>query len=101
MTHPRHALDEVIHSPVRLSVMAALAATDKTDFRFLRDTLEVSDSLLSKHVLTLEQAGYVQVEKTFEGKRARTWLSLSKAGRRAFRDYVATLKQLTEGTLTG
>ncbi len=101
MNHPRHALDELIHTPVRLSVMAALAATDKTDFRFLRDTIEVSDSLLSKHVLTLEQAGYVLVEKTFEGKRARTWLSLTRTGRKAFRDYVAALKQLTDGSVTG
>ncbi|GAA0355586.1 hypothetical protein GCM10009530_00830 [Microbispora corallina] len=60
-THPRHELDDLIHAPVRLSIMAALAASEKAGFRFLRDTIEVSDSLLSKHILTLEEAGYVRV----------------------------------------
>ncbi|MFI6484400.1 winged helix-turn-helix domain-containing protein [Nonomuraea sp. NPDC050663] len=98
MSHPRHQLDEVIHAPVRLSIMAALAATDLADFRFLRDTIEVSDSLLSKHLLTLEQAGYVRIEKAFEGKKPRTWLSLTDAGAKAYRDYLDILKQLTAGS---
>jgi DNA-binding MarR family transcriptional regulator len=97
-SHPRHELDDVIHAPVRLSIMAALAAADKAEFRFLRDTIEVSDSLLSKHIITLEEAGYVEVEKAFVGKRPRTWLSLTSAGRHAFRDYVSVLKRLTEGS---
>ncbi|XVQ88337.1 winged helix-turn-helix domain-containing protein [Microbispora siamensis] len=94
--HPRHELDEIIHAPVRLSIMAALAAADKADFRFLRDTIEVSDSLLSKHILTLEQAGYVRVEKTFVGKRARTWLSLTDQGRTAFEAYMDVLRRIVE-----
>ncbi|MEW9531498.1 winged helix-turn-helix domain-containing protein [Microbispora sp. NPDC049125] len=97
-THPRHELDEVIHAPVRLSIMAALAAADKADFRFLRDTIEVSDSLLSKHILTLEEAGYVRVEKTFVGKRGRTWLSLTARGRAAFETYMDVLRRITERT---
>ncbi|ETK35814.1 winged helix-turn-helix domain-containing protein [Microbispora sp. ATCC PTA-5024] len=97
-THPRHELDDLIHAPVRLSIMAALAASEKADFRFLRDTIEVSDSLLSKHILTLEEAGYVRVDKTFVGKRARTWLSLTAAGRAAFDTYLQVLRRITEGT---
>ncbi|GIH74792.1 winged helix-turn-helix domain-containing protein [Planobispora longispora] len=97
-SHPRHRLDDLIHAPVRLSIMAALAAADKAEFRFLRDTIEVSDSLLSKHIITLEEAGYVEVEKVFVGKRPRTWLSLTDAGRHAFQDYVSVLKRLTEGS---
>ncbi len=96
--HPRHELDEIIHAPVRLSIMAALAAADRADFRFLRDTIEVSDSLLSKHILTLEEAGYVRVEKTFVGKRARTWLSLTDQGRRAFETYMDVLRRIVEAT---
>ncbi|WP_433497343.1 winged helix-turn-helix domain-containing protein [Sphaerimonospora sp. CA-214678] len=96
-THPRHELDEVIHAPVRLSIVAALAAVEKADFRFLRDTIEVSDSLLSKHILTLEEAGYVRVNKTFVGKRARTWLSLTSRGKKAFRTYMDVLRRITEG----
>jgi DNA-binding MarR family transcriptional regulator len=96
--HPRHELDEIIHAPVRLSIMAALAAAERADFRFLRDTIEVSDSLLSKHILTLEEAGYVRVEKTFVGKRARTWLSLTEQGRTAFGVYMEVLRRITGGT---
>lgn|SRR5690606_29104088 len=97
MTHPRHALNEIIHAPVRLSIMAALATAQKADFRFLRDTIEVSDSLLSKHILVLEEAGYVRVQKGFVGKRARTWLSLTERGREAFEEYTSVLRQITEG----
>ncbi|MFB9675612.1 winged helix-turn-helix domain-containing protein [Streptosporangium vulgare] len=97
-SHPRHDLDDVIHAPVRLSIMAALSATDKAEFRFLRDTIEISDSLLSKHIITLEEAGYVHVEKAFVGKRPRTWLAMTDEGRRAFHDYVSVLRRLTEGS---
>ncbi|PZG38013.1 MarR family transcriptional regulator [Spongiactinospora gelatinilytica] len=96
-THPRHDLDEVIHAPVRLSIMAALSGAERIDFRFLRDTIEVSDSLLSKHIVTLENAGYVNVDKAFVGKRAKTWLSLTEQGRAAFARYTDVLRQITEG----
>ncbi|WP_336211837.1 winged helix-turn-helix domain-containing protein [Nonomuraea sp. LPB2021202275-12-8] len=98
MSHPRHALDEIIHAPVRLSIMAMLAAAETVEFRFLRDSIEVSDSLLSKHIQTLEKAGYVRVEKGFVGKRPRTWLALTDEGRSAFQDYTAILRRITEGT---
>ncbi|MEV5408541.1 transcriptional regulator [Thermopolyspora sp. NPDC052614] len=97
-SHPRHHLDEIIHAPVRLSIVAALAAAEKADFRFLRDTIEVSDSLLSKHIVTLEEAGYVRVQKGFVGKRARTWLSLTDRGRQAFDEYVAVLHRIMNNT---
>ncbi|HET7657029.1 MAG TPA: transcriptional regulator, partial [Bacillales bacterium] len=67
--HPRHELNETIHSPVRLSIMAALATGGEIDFHFLRNTVEVSDSLLSKHISTLESAGLVNVIKGYVGKR--------------------------------
>lgn len=93
-THPRFDLDEAIHTPVRLSIMAALAGADRIDFAFLRDSIEVSDSLLSKHMAYLEAAGYVQITKGYELKRPRTWFSLTDAGRAAFGDYVAALHQV-------
>lgn len=95
--HPRHRLDEVIHAPVRLSVMAALAEADRVAFSLLRDTVEVSDSLLSRHISTLESAGYVTVVKGYEGKRPRTWFSLTDQGRAAFERYRSTLRELIEG----
>ena len=93
-SHPRTRLDETIHAPVRLSIMAALAAADRVEFRYLRDLLEVSDSLLSKHMTTLETAGYVEVVKGYHGKRPRTWLAVTPAGRVAYADYLTALKQV-------
>ena len=95
--HPRHALDEVIHAPVRFSVMATLAAAEEAEFGFVRDGVQVSDSVLSKTVATLERAGYVEVRKGYVGKRPRTWLRLSGDGRRAFDAHVAALRAIAEG----
>jgi DNA-binding MarR family transcriptional regulator len=92
--HPRHQLDERIHTPVRLSLMAALAATGEAEFKALRELLEVSESLLSQHVRVLETAGYVHVRKGYLGKRPRTWLSLTTEGRRAFTAHCDTLRTI-------
>ncbi len=94
-THPRHDLDEIIHAPVRLSIMAALDPVESIEFGFLRDTLEVSDSLLSKHLRVLEDAGYVELRKAAAGRRVRTWVAGSDQGRAAFADYLATLRAIT------
>lgn len=95
-THPRHSLNETIHSPIRLSIMAALAAEGETDFHFLRNTVEVSDSLLSKHISTLESAGFINVIKGYVGKRPRTWYSLTEKGSLAFGEYRKALKRIIE-----
>lgn len=102
--HPRHGLDELIHSPVRLSIMATLATAGETDFRFLREALQISDSLLSKHAAQLEASGYVNVVKGFVGKRASTWFTLTDEGRAAFDRYRRTLAEIlgeSTGTATG
>ncbi|GAB2569385.1 MarR family transcriptional regulator [Paractinoplanes abujensis] len=89
--HPRHQLDAVIHSPIRLSIVACLAAADKAEFAFVRDTVEVSDSVLSRQVTLLTEAGYVKARKGYVGKRPRTWLSLTAAGRDAYGKHLAAL----------
>ncbi len=94
MSHPRHALDDLLGHPVRFSITALLAAASKVEFSFVRDHLEVTDSMLSKQVSTLEQAGYVKVDKGFVGKRGRTWLSLTREGRRAFERHLAALREI-------
>ncbi|MFV5995392.1 winged helix-turn-helix domain-containing protein [Streptomyces sp. NPDC056231] len=98
MSHPRHALDEVIHSPVRFSIMATLAAAEKAEFAYVRDAVEVSDSVLSKQAATLEKAGYVKVTKGYVGKRPRTWLSLTAQGRHAFTAHVEALHAIIKRT---
>ncbi len=100
MTHPRHELDDLLGHPVRFSIVAMLAAASRVEFSFVRDQLEVSDSMLSKQVSALEQAGYVKVEKGFIGKRARTWLSITRAGRSTFERHLAALRTIAGGVET-
>jgi len=95
VTHPRLSLDPVIHAPVRLSIVAALAAVDEADFASLRETLQVSDSLLSKQSSALEEAGYLKIRKAFVGKRPRTYLSLTATGRKALAVHLKALRELT------
>jgi DNA-binding MarR family transcriptional regulator len=90
----RPQFDELIHAPTRLSIVALLAAADWADFTFVRDSLSLSDSALSKQVSILEQAGYVTVRKTGAGRNRRTHLTLSPAGRRAFAAHAAALQHI-------
>ena len=69
--------DELIHAPTRLSIVSLLAATEWADFKYLRDSVGLSDSALSKQLTTLEEAGYVDIRKSFVGKRPRTSVKLS------------------------
>ncbi len=102
VAHPRHRLDDVIHAPVRFSVVASLARVTEAEFGWVRDTVGVTDSTLSKQVSTLEQAGYVEVRKGYVGKRPRTWLRLSASGRRVYDRHVEALREIAEGaTPTG
>jgi DNA-binding MarR family transcriptional regulator len=94
LSHPRHELDELLGHPVRFSIVALLAAASHADFRFVRDQVEVSDSVLSKQMSSLEQAGYVKVKKGFIGRRARTWLSLTNAGRRTYERHLVALRSI-------
>ncbi len=94
MSHPRTRLDELVHHPVRFSLMAALAKAEELEFRFVRETLGVSDSVLSRQASTLEDAGYIRIRKGFVGKRPRTWLSLTATGRRTFDKHVQALREI-------
>jgi DNA-binding MarR family transcriptional regulator len=86
--------DELIHMPTRLSIVALLAASQWAEFTFVRDSLRMSDSALSKQISTLEEAGYVTVRKTGAGRSRRTHLRLSPRGRRAFSGHAAALQQI-------
>jgi DNA-binding MarR family transcriptional regulator len=92
VTPPR--FDELIHAPTRLAIVSLLAAVERADFSYIRDDLGLSDSALSKQLTTLEQAGYVEIRKGFVGKRPRTSVRLSKAGRQAFHGHVAALQEM-------
>lgn len=86
--------DPIIHAPGRLQICGILSAADEAEFAMMRDTLEVSDSVLSKHLKQLEEAGYIAVRKAAADGRQRTWASLTVAGRQAFGAHVAELQRL-------
>ncbi|GGI04180.1 winged helix-turn-helix domain-containing protein [Egicoccus halophilus] len=96
--HARHELDDVIHAPVRFSIVAALADVDEAEFAAVRDAVEVSDSVLSKQAARLEEAGYVKLRKGYVGKRPRTWLSLTRDGRDAYGRHLGALRAIAEGS---
>jgi len=92
--------DPVIHAPGRLQICALLSEIDDAEFAMIRDRLEVSDSVLSKHLKQLEEAGYVALRKAATAGRQRTWISLTSAGRKAFASHVLELNRLAGIALT-
>ena len=87
-------LDPLIHAPARLQLLTTLSAVSEAEFATLRDVLEVSDSVLSKHVSALVTAGYLTSRKSVHAGRRTTWIGLTNAGRKALRDHVAALRRL-------
>ena len=94
MTALAPRFDAVIHPPPRLQICGLLAAVELMEFAAVRNTVGVSDSVLSKHVKQLEEAGYLRVRKATVASRVRTSLSLTTAGRRAFDAHVAELRRI-------
>ena len=92
MTSP--VFDALIHAPGRLQICAILSGVDDAEFGLVRDRIGVSDSVLSKHLKQLEEAGYLKPRKAAVDGRQRTWLSLTAKGRKAFAAHVAELTRL-------
>lgn len=90
-------MNEDFTNPVRLSLMAALQQVDEVDFKTLRESLEISDSVLSRQLSALEEKGYVIIRKGFVGKRPRTWAKLSSCGQRSLDEHVQALREITGG----
>lgn len=90
-------LDRVIHEPARLMLMAALYVIESADFTFLMNLTGISWGNLSAHMSKLEESGYLEVEKTFKGKRPNTMLRLTPKGRAAFQAYRMKVKKLLDG----
>lgn len=86
--------DELIHPSTRLSLVALLAAADWADFTFLRDELALSDSALSKQLSTLEEAGYVEIDRPVRDHRRRLRARLTPTGAAAFDGHVAALRSI-------
>lgn len=91
------AIDMVLHPPVRLQVAALLAKVSDAEFARLKDLTSVADSVLSKHLSALVDAGYVTLRKAARDGRQRTWASLTASGRSAFIGHLAALSALVDG----
>ena len=90
-------LNELIHQPVRLRIMATLVTLesgDEVDFTYLRDLLEVTDGNLGAHLRKLEDAGYIAVNKTFVDRKPRTYIAATAEGRKVFQEHVEALESI-------
>ena len=91
------ALDEHIVAPARLKLLVTLTAVSEAEFATVRDALEVSDSVLSKHLTALESVDYIKRRKGVHRGRRTTWISLTPRGRRALNAHIAALRALIDG----
>jgi DNA-binding MarR family transcriptional regulator len=92
--HPVTGLDDVVHQRVRLGILTITHEARRVEFGFLRTQLELTAGNLSQHLGVLETAGLVEVEKGYAGKRGRTWITLTTAGRKALAEEIGRLRML-------
>jgi DNA-binding MarR family transcriptional regulator len=93
-SHPANGLNDVVHQRVRLGILTIAHEARRVEFSYLRTNLELSAGNLSQHLGVLETAGLITLEKGYAGKRARTWITITKAGQAALADEIAQLKLL-------
>lgn len=92
--HPANGLNDVVHQRVRLGILTVAHEARQVEFGYLRTSLELTAGNLSQHLSVLENAGLITIDKGYAGKRARTWISLTTAGRTALREEIEQLKLL-------
>ena len=92
-------LDNIIHQTVRLQIMSSLVSLDQNEqvnFTYLRKLLKLTDGNLGAHLSKLEQAGYVNIDKTFVARKPQTFISATGKGQDAFAGHVAALKEIIQ-----
>jgi DNA-binding MarR family transcriptional regulator len=92
--HPTNGIDETVHQRHRLGILTITAEAQRAEFGYLREALGLTAGNLSKHLTVLEQAGMVEVDKGYAGRRPRTWVRITAAGRAALAAEVAALTEL-------
>ncbi|UNS95214.1 transcriptional regulator [Streptomyces tubbatahanensis] len=88
--------DPVLLDPTRLSIVSLLSGVQWAEFAWVRESVGLSASALSKQITTLGNQGYVDIDKGYVGKRPRTWLNLSEEGRTALEAHLAALQRVVE-----
>jgi DNA-binding MarR family transcriptional regulator len=94
VSHPTRGLDEVVHQRHRLGILTVAAEARRVEFGYLREALDLTAGNLSRHIAVLAEAGLVEVDKGYEGKRPRTWVRITRDGRRALAAEMAALGDL-------
>ena len=94
--HPLADIDQVIHAPARLMVLTYLYVVEHADYVFLIRLTGLTWGNLSTHLNKLEEAGYIEINKQFKGKKPHTTIRLTKQGRAAFRAYKKSLQQVLD-----
>ena len=89
-------LDPIIHAPTRLAILSILMNVESANFTFLKESIGTTDGNLSTHLTKLEEAGYIKIKKTFQGKKPQTSCAITKKGRTAFEKYFGQLEQIIQ-----
>ena len=89
-------LDTLIHAPTRLAILSVLISVKNAHFTYLKESIGTSDGNLSTHLTKLEEAGYIRIKKTFKGKKPQTICTITKQGKKAFREYLEQLEQIIQ-----
>jgi DNA-binding MarR family transcriptional regulator len=92
--HPTNGIDETVHQRHRLGILTIAAEAQRAEFGYLREALGLTPGNLSKHLTVLEEAGMIQVEKGYAGRRPRTWIRITRQGRAALAAELAALTEL-------
>jgi DNA-binding MarR family transcriptional regulator len=87
------SIDKTIHEPVRIAILTILTVVEKADFLYIKNYLGITQGNLSSHINKLENAGFIEIEKKFKGKRPSTILSITVRGAENFKNYLNTIKK--------
>jgi DNA-binding MarR family transcriptional regulator len=94
--HPTNGLSDVVHQRHRLGILTIAAESKRVEFGYLKDALELTGGNLSRHLTVLVDAGLLDMEKGYDGKRPKTWVSITRAGRQALTEEIAALRALVD-----
>jgi DNA-binding MarR family transcriptional regulator len=92
--HPTNGLNDVVHQRHRLGILTIAAESKRVEFGYLKDALELTGGNLSRHLTVLVDAGLLDMEKGYDGKRPKTWVSITRAGRQALAEEITALRAL-------
>lgn len=95
--NPIAGLNKIFDNRIRLGVMSIVMVNEDVSFNDLKQMLEVTDGNLATHLQTLEESGYIKVQKGFIGRKTNTTYAVTKAGEKAFNDHISGLEKMISG----